>query len=154
MITQQRVKELFDYEKNGILVRKDTGIPVGWLNNTGYLRVQIDNKAYLVHQVIFLYHYGFIPKIIDHINNSPLDNRIENLRPCTARQNQYNSKRRKDNTSGIKGVTWHGKDGLWHVRCNINGKRKTVARVEDLELAKLVATEARLLYNGRFARME
>ncbi|GAH20073.1 unnamed protein product, partial [marine sediment metagenome] len=43
---------------------------------------------------------------IDHINRDGLDNRKCNLRPCTNSQNQKNSKLRKDNKSGLRGVRW------------------------------------------------
>jgi hypothetical protein len=46
-------------------------------------------------------------KEIDHINHDGLDNRRENLRVCTHGQNQRNHLRRKDNTSGLIGVSWH-----------------------------------------------
>lgn len=45
------------------------------------------------------------PKIIvDHINGNPLDNRKGNLRICNIAQNARNASRRKDSTTGFKGV--------------------------------------------------
>src|SRR3979490_864050 len=44
--------------------------------------------------------------LADHKNHNTLDNRRENLRPCTRSQNQYNLRMRKDNTSGFNGVCW------------------------------------------------
>ncbi len=149
MITQQLARELFSYE-DGRLFRK--GKEVGWLNNTGYLRVQVNNKAYLVHQIVFLIHRGYIPTMIDHLDGNKLNNKIENLRECTPSQNQCNAKLRKDSITGVKNVSKHKKDGKFHVRFYVEGKRKTIAIVDDLELAELVAEEARILLHKEFAR--
>jgi len=43
-------------------------------------------------------------KQIDHINHNPLDNRRENLRICTRRENALNRGRPKNSSTGFKGV--------------------------------------------------
>lgn len=40
----------------------------------------------------------------DHENHDTLDNRDDNLRVSTHQQNQHNRQKRKDNTTGFKGV--------------------------------------------------
>jgi hypothetical protein len=44
----------------------------------------------------------------DHANLSVLDNRRSNLRRCSPAQNSYNRARRRNNTSGFKGVFREG----------------------------------------------
>ena len=59
-----------------------------------------------MHQVILGSYY-------DHINRNPLDNRKENLRKATDRENSTNRKVRNDNTSGVTGVSFHKGYGKW-----------------------------------------
>lgn len=153
MITQERVLSLFEYHE-GKLWSKEKSKYVGWMNNTGYLRMAIDGHKPLVHRIIFLLHHGYMPKMIDHINGNPLDNRIENLRECTPHENQLNSKVRKDNTSGCRGVSFHKELKKWRVRCNIQGKRYVIGEYDDYELACLVAEEARDKFNKGFVRKD
>ena len=55
--------------------------------------------------------------IIDHKNRIGIDNRKDNLRICTSQQNTQNSRIRKTNTSGYKGVSLSKKNQKY--RCNI-----------------------------------
>ncbi|MCO1498261.1 HNH endonuclease, partial [Limosilactobacillus reuteri] len=45
--------------------------------------------------------------ITDHRDGDGLNNRRANLRPATAVQNGYNCAKYKNNTSGVKGVSFH-----------------------------------------------
>lgn len=59
---------------------------------------------------------------VDHINGNQLDNRKENLRLCTNRENSVNRGPSKNNTSGFKGVTID-KCGKWQAAIYQDGKR-------------------------------
>ena len=160
MLTQDRVKELFEY-KDGKLYSKVNrtrlriGDEVGGVcPTTGYFRLRIEQKRYKRSRIIFLYHNGYMPKVVDHINGNTTDDRIENLREADFYTNQYNAKLRKDSTSGIKNVHWSKSHNKWQVRICIDGKRKGLGYYDDLELAALVAEEARNKYHKEFARHE
>jgi hypothetical protein len=114
--------------------------------------MRVDGVVYTLHRLIFIYHHGYAPKIIDHINNDRSDNRIENLREATQQQNCLNRKLHKNNTSGVKNVRWDKKCQKWVVELSINRKRRFFGWHEDLEFAELVALEARDKYHGVFAR--
>ena len=157
IITQDYVKQLFEY-RDGELYWKVKpskkvliGAKVGNLNQSGYFHLQLNKKTYKTHRIIFLMHYGYLPNCLDHIDGNPLNNKFENLRPATVNQNAYNSKLIKNNTSGVKNVSWYKLTNKWHVRVKINGKEKSFGYFKDLELADLVAQEARDKYHGKFA---
>ena len=156
-LTQEYVKSLFEY-KDGVFVHKTAkakgkckvGDEVGNLTSSGYKRVMINYKEYPLHRIIFLWHYGYIPKIIDHKDGNPINNNIDNLRPVEHYQNMQNRRLQKTNTSGCKNVSWNKKYNQWqiHVRAN---KKTHCYYAKDFELAELIAHEARDLYHGRFA---
>ena len=56
-----------------------------------------------VHRAVFAYHHGYYPVTVDHINGDRADNRIENLRPATKSEQQWN-KRAKG--CWLKGSMW------------------------------------------------
>jgi len=157
MVTKKMLHELFKY-KNGILYSKvdryKTSIKkndvIGTINTQGYLRTCINKKHYKVHRLIFMMFYGYMPKEIDHIDCNKLNNKIENLREATHSQNLCNKTKLKNNTSGIKGVCLH--HGKWRVRVGLNKKTISIGVFDNLELAELVAAEARSKYHGNFAK--
>lgn len=73
----------------------------------------------------WLYVYGVLPDgIVDHKDTNPSNDRIGNLRQATIAENNQNVVRpRVDNRSGLKGVGWHEKDGMWRARINVNGSQ-------------------------------
>ena len=160
-LTQDKVKQLFEYRDGALFWKHRTisrgrklkkgGQKVTTVAPDGYLRVGFNGRQYLVHRVIFLYHHGFLPECLDHINGIRSDNRIENLRPATSYENICNSKFRSDNTSGVKGVHWNCVKKKWQVRLHVEKKVKSLGYYDDLELAELVIMEARDKYHKEFA---
>ena len=149
MLTQKTVQDYFDY-KDGILYwkikaanRVKIGSPAGSIDpSNGYHKIHICKKFFKTHRVVFLYHYGYMPKFVDHIDGNRLNNKIENLRAATASQNCMNQKISTRNTSGVKGVMWHKRDKKWFVQLRVNSKCHSFGYFEDKELAELVAIEA------------
>lgn len=127
-ITQEEIKELFKYNNGKIYWKKvnamakniNNGDRAGSKHNTGYRNVKVNNKTYREHRIIFLYHYGYLPKEIDHINNVKDDNRIENLREVTRSQNCMNSSKSKNKSSKFKGVDWLKRNNKWRARIRLD----------------------------------
>jgi len=157
MITQEFIKELFEY-KDGELYWKMSfnqkiviGSKAGGLHRHGYMNIQINKKKYKTHRLVFLYHYGYLPKEIDHIDNDKTNNNIDNLRPATRSENMKNMGFHSKNKSGAKGVSWHKASNRWTVQLMVNNKKKYFGIYKDIELADLVAQEARNKYHKEFA---
>ena len=116
-ITQERVKELVDYQdgqlvrkvgrgRNGSSSRWKAGTSLGHVSDAGYVLASVDYKLYKLHRLIWLWHFGSFPKNhIDHIDGNPSNNRIENLREATDSQNMQNQRKaRRNNKLGWQGV--------------------------------------------------
>jgi len=83
------------------------------INAHGYLCGTINKVRLLKHRVIFAMHEGRWPSQIDHINRNKSDNRFENLREVTQKENNQNIGKRCSNTSGKTGVYYRTREGLW-----------------------------------------
>lgn len=114
MITQERLKQLFDYEpETGKLIHRRLKRVVG-SNAPDYLLAKVDGKCYRVHRLIWLWVYGQLPiGEIDHINRERTDNRLSNLRDVSRAQNMQNKNQYRNNTSGVTGVSFNCHCNKW-----------------------------------------
>ena len=158
MITQERLKELFDYQDGALIRRKDGRSAVIAMGVKRYERVSVDGKIQALHRMIYLWNHGHLPKTLDHIDGKRENNKIENLREATQQQNCLNRKHHSNSQSPYKNVYLQSptKNSEWKrnwvVRITVAGKSKYIGSFKDLELADLVATEARDKFHGQFAR--
>lgn len=88
--------------------------------------------------------------LVDHVNHKTLDNWRDNLRVANKLQNAQNAKRRKDNSSGVKGVGWDPEAELWRARIRVDGKRIHLGRFEKLEDAQEAYRKASVKYHQDF----
>lgn len=113
-----------------------------------------NNYCTLMHRMIMeLEGYKIKGKQIDHINGNGLDNRLENLRLASHSENQRNSKLRKDNTSGYKGVVWNKRDKVWFALLRIGKKRLNLGSFDNKIDAAKAYNEAAIKYYGEFANL-
>ncbi len=119
----------------------------------GYRKVKMNRISYKAHRLAFQYMTGREPAgCIDHINGDPSDNRFANLRESTLNGNAHNAKKRKDNTSGFKGVSWHKGVGKWTARIMVNNKHLNLGVFATPEAAYQAYCKAANDLHGEFAR--
>jgi hypothetical protein len=161
ILTQEYLHHLFDYKDGHFywknLASKYSNAKIGNKAGTskrqnGYLYIRILGKVYLHHRMIFLHQYGYLPKMLDHIDGIRHNNKIENLRECSFSENGFNKKLTNKNTSGHKNVVWSKQRKKWRVQMRVYGKNLSFGFYDDIELASLVAEEAREKYHKEFAR--
>lgn len=144
MLTQERLKELLDYDpETGVFVWKvcaakniKAGSVAGCKILDGYIKIRINGNLYRAHRLAWLYIYGCWPtNQIDHINRVRDDNRLCNLREATNQENSWNTNKRKDNTSGYRGVCWDKRTKKWQANIAINGNKKHIGHFDTPETA-------------------
>ncbi|MCK9544728.1 MAG: HNH endonuclease [Novosphingobium sp.] len=99
------------------------------------------------HRVIWaIVHKSWPSGEIDHINGVRDDNRIENLRVVSLRENCRNQRLRKTNTSGVAGVCWDKRDMKWRSRICADGRYISLGNFSRLEDAAKARAKAEVRY--------
>jgi hypothetical protein len=111
------------------------------LNTKGYYKLELRQNSkrstLLIHRLVAL---TFIDNpdekpSVDHIDNNRTNNNVRNLRWCTSKENQQNSKLSRSNTSGHKGVCWDKHQNKWRAQIKIDGIKIHLGSFEDKENA-------------------
>lgn len=169
-MNQQKLKELIVYdpisgqmiwkarEGNAAFNAQYGGKVIGTAmtqSHTTYLvaGITIDGKMtkHLCHRLAWLYVYGYMPELIDHIDGNGLNNALSNLREATARQNAANVRKVKGKTlpKGIRRM----KSGKYIAQLRTGEKRisKTFIEMpEAIDWRNAMYDK----YNGDFSRYE
>ena len=118
--TQKRLKQILEYDPDtGVfkwLLGRNAGKKAGVINHWGYEVIGVDGGRYYTAVLAWVYMEGYWPEHdIDHINRDQLDNRWCNLRHISKQCNNRNQGVRKNNSSGVTGVSQHKRNGRWYV---------------------------------------
>ena len=127
--------------ENGI-VYGPYGKEITYINNN-YISIYLNTiKKWLrVHHFVFYTKYGYIPKLIDHINMNKLDNRISNLRPGDKSLNSQNRR--------SKGYCFCKRDKKWISIIGIGNKKNIfLGRYDTKEEAHNAYLDAKKIYHS------
>lgn len=173
LLTPEQLRNLLDYDaETGLLFWKPRPIEMfknaksfkSWnttfagkealtaLTDAGYKHGDIFSKKYRAHRVIWAMCNNKWPdELIDHINGDRSDNRLCNLREATRTENNRNGGMRKNNTSGLKGVSWNGRVEKWRATIFVNRKQVHLGTFDCKQKAHEAYKKAAEKYHGNFS---
>lgn len=162
-VTLERLHDVLTYApQTGLFVWKKrlaNYAPVrsvaGTTHTRGYVYIRIAGKNYRASRLAWFYVHGVWPDgQIDHIDGNRGNDAIANLRVATGSQNCGNTKRRRTNTSGHKGVSFERKNGKWRAQIHTGSKGYFLGYYPTAEDAAIAYALAARAYFGEFARTE
>jgi hypothetical protein len=164
MPTTEEVRELLSYNPlTGCLVWRVTvsrtaraGSLAGTVTGRHGDRVVCFNRRWFpAHRLAWLIQTGEWPvSELDHVNCDKADNRWENLRIASHRQNSQNKGVQANNRSGFKGVSWSKAGKAWVAQITIDGVHKYLGLFQCKIAASAAYQAAAIESFGEFARFE
>ncbi len=136
---------------------KYAGNRAGSTDAYGYVVLRINARTFKAHRIAWFYVTGAMPDPnieIDHINGDRRDNSIANLRLADDLQNAANACVRRDNSSGVKGVSWHRRIHKWQAQINECGRRTSLGYFDNILAAQRAYQERAQIIHGEFARVQ
>jgi hypothetical protein len=168
-LTVERLREALNYDpETGVLTwrprpvgrsqhrswnTKYAGKPAGTLVQNGYLHVVIDGIAYRAHRLAWMHVHSTWPDSgIDHRDVDRTNNRLSNLRLASPAQNSANQRTARNNTSGVKGVSWSHNERKWRTSITVCGRSHYLGHFVSKDDAAIAYATAAVRLNGEFAR--
>ncbi len=127
------------------------------LNSSNYvITFWIDNdiqQAEYLHEAIIQLSGQIVQpgEEIDHKDRDKLNCLEENLRICSHSQNKQNVKKRKNNTSGQKGVYWYKQTRKWKAQIGNHGEIIPLGYFNTIEDTARAYNAAAIKLHGKFA---
>lgn len=160
LLSHADLTELLDYDPaTGLFrwkVRASNRVRIGDIagNKTwhGYWTIYIRGENYLAHRLAWFFTHGQWPDAeIDHIDRTPLNNRIANLRLVSSSQNKMNSRPKKGKRCARKGVYVHREKPLrYRARITVYGVTRHLGVFATEEEAYAAYAEASKHHHGEY----
>ena len=124
---QQLIEDSLTYDPDTGLFKwlfptgmKKRGWFQGWQNSGGYHYIKVNDKTLLAHRLAWYLMKGKMPdNMIDHIDRNKSNNKLDNLRVVTPKENALNCAR-VDNAKCVE----QQPNGRWRSYYQYKGKKK------------------------------
>lgn len=165
---KQDIRSFYEEAMARLLYNPDTGEfswkkkGYGHRRRVGYIKhgyhligIKVNNKYRQLpaHRIAFFMHYGYLPRVVDHIDRNKANNTIGNLRGCSHKENCRNSNIPDNNTSGYKGVHWCNTHQKWIAQIGINYKRIKLGSFDCKHKAAKAYNDAAVEYHKEFSTL-
>jgi hypothetical protein len=119
--------------------------------NGYYARRWANGRQVRLHQEVF----GEVSAgmVIDHANRCGLDNREQNLRACTHRENLCNTAMSSHNKTGYRGVSFDKNRNKWQATISVKGRPTHLGRYIDISDAAIAYDKEALEQYGEYAQL-
>lgn len=138
--------EIFTYKDGKLYWKKKIADKIIVGSEAGYLDERMNRhivgcfgETYFRSRIVFAMFNKFSLLNIDHINRIPTDDRIENLREVSTRENGLNVDRVIKNKRGLPPCVYYdpsNKKNPYYVRARVEGKKKLIGWATTPELAE------------------
>jgi hypothetical protein len=113
------------------------------VDKSGKICLNLDNKQYALHRLIFKMNYGVDPsKYLKHKDNNVTNNRLDNLYEDDVNSVGGNRKTPKHNTSGLTGASYKANGKIWESEITFKKNRYYLGRFNTAEAAHAAYLEA------------
>ncbi|WP_181170990.1 HNH endonuclease [Mesorhizobium sp. B2-1-3] len=132
---------------------KVAGFAMKTCPNVTYWSIRIFDWPFLAHRLAWLYVTGDWPATgVDHRDLDGMNNRWSNLRLASKAQNGANTRAKRNNATGYKGVSPSKNTGRFRATIQFNGEWRQIGIFDTAEAAhEAYQAEAKILH-GEFAR--
>lgn len=162
LLAAEKLNDLFSYKDGELYYRhrpnaakewntRRAGKRAGALSGNGRLFISVPRVGRVnAHRVIWAMFNGYTADEIDHIDNNPMNNRIENLRPASRSENQANVPGWCE--SGLKGAYFDKRRRTWYSRIAPQGRNINLGTFPTPEMAHAAYVIAASQHFGEYAR--
>jgi len=151
-ISKEELETLFVYDEGKLinLYNRNYNSLIGKhaasLTNKGYYSVKIKGRSFREHRLIWNMLVGAIPEgmQVDHINGVRNDNRIDNLRLVTSRENSQNQRSATvASKTGVLGVSYYKKYNCYVAQISVNYKKINLGYFDNIDDAYVAYVDAK-----------